>query len=59
MEGNIQGVVVVRFFVKKFPVNKEIVEGLSITAKIKSNIYSDFKGMKLKNINSYLLKISK
>ncbi|MDB3983199.1 NAD-dependent epimerase/dehydratase family protein, partial [Candidatus Pelagibacter sp.] len=50
---------IVRFFVKKFPVNKEIVEGLSITAKIKSNIYSDFKGMKLKNINSYLLKISK
>ena len=52
-------VTIIRFFFKGFPVNKEIVEGLSITAKIKSNIYRDFKSFKLKNIDNYLKKISR
>ena len=49
----------IKFFNKDFPVNKEIIEGLSITAKIKSNIFLDFKNFKLKNINKYLIQISK
>jgi len=48
----------IRFFYKDFPVSKEIIEGLSITTKIKSNL-QEFKGLKLKNINNYLSKINK
>lgn len=50
---------IIKIFYKKFPVNKEIIEGLSITAKIKSNFFQDFKNFKLQNINQYLNKISK
>ena len=50
---------VLRFFYKDFPVSKEIIEGLSITTKIKSNIFKDFKNFKLNNINGYLTMITK
>ena len=49
----------VRLFFKDFPVNKEIIEGLSITTKIKSNVYRDFRNLRLKNINNYLTMITK
>ena len=39
---------ILRFFNKDFPVNKEIIEGLSITTKIKSNVLKDFKNFSLK-----------
>lgn len=48
-----------KVFFKDFPVNKEIIEGLSITTKIKSNIFKDFRNFKLNNINGYLTMISK
>ncbi len=48
-----------RFFNKNFPVNKETIEGLSTTTKIKSNIFKDFKNINLQNINNYLVDISK
>ena len=50
---------VLRFLYKDFPVSKEIIEGLSITTKIKSNIFKDFKNFKLNNINGYLTMITK
>ena len=49
----------IRFFYKNFPVNNEIIEGLSITAKIKSNYLQEFKDLRLRNINTYLSKIVK
>jgi len=50
---------ILRFFNKDFPVNKEIIEGLSITTKIKSNVFKDFKNFSFRNINDYLIDISK
>ena len=50
---------ILRFFNKDFPVNKEIIEGLSITTKIKSNVFKDFKNFSFRNINNYLIDISK
>ena len=38
---------------------KEIIEGLSITTKIKSNVFKDFKNFNFRNINNYLIDISK
>ena len=52
-------VTLIRCVYKNFPVNKEIIEGLSITTKVKSNFYNDFKNLKLRNINDYLKNISK
>ena len=49
---------IIKIFKKDFLVNKEIIEGLSITAKIKSNYSHDFKSINLKNINTYLTKIT-
>ena len=49
----------IRYVYKNFPVNKEIIEGLSITTKVKSNFYRDFKNLKLRNLNDYLKIISK
>ncbi|MAZ07094.1 MAG: hypothetical protein CMM99_01320 [Rickettsiales bacterium] len=50
---------IIRFFYKDFPVNKEIIEGLSITTKIRSNIFKDFKNFNLRNINNYLQTITR
>ncbi len=50
---------IIRLFYKEFPVNKEIIEGLSITTRIRSNILKDYKNFNLRNINNYLKIISR